>query len=67
MLIKLIKNGGMEVDSSKTLYLHNIIRISITLTELKEQIGSEARVISVFPQSITLLIEQNNDKYRHIV
>lgn len=65
--VKLIKNGGMEVDSSKTLYLHDIIRISITLTELKEQVGCEARVISVFPQSITLSIEQNNDKYRHIV
>lgn len=65
--VKLIKDGGMEVGSSKTLYLHDIIRIFITLTELKEQVGCEARVISIFPQSITLSIEQNNDKYRHII
>lgn len=65
--VKLIKDGGMEVSSSKTLYLHDIIRISVTLTELKEQVGCEARVISVFNQSITSSIEQNNDKYRHIV
>ena len=65
--VKLIKDGGMEVGSSKTLYLHDIIRISVTLTELKEQVGCEARVISLFPQSITSSIEQNNDKYRYII
>ncbi|APC92121.1 PilZ domain-containing protein [Francisella opportunistica] len=65
--VKLIKDGGMEVGSSKILYLHDIIRISVTLTELKEQVGCEARVISVFPQSITSTIEQNNNKYRYIV
>ncbi|MDE4951162.1 PilZ domain-containing protein, partial [Francisella tularensis subsp. holarctica] len=43
------------------------IRISVTLTELKEQVGGEARVVSVFPQSIPSSIEHNNDKYRSIV
>ncbi|ROZ73363.1 PilZ domain-containing protein [Francisella tularensis] len=65
--VKLIKDGGIEVSSPKILYLHDIISISVTLTELKEQVGCKARVISVFPQSIPSSIEHNNDKYRYIV
>ncbi|AEB28222.1 PilZ domain-containing protein [Francisella hispaniensis] len=65
--VKLIKDGGIEVSSPKILYLHDIIRISVTLTELKEQVGCEARVVSVFPQSLPSSIDHNKDKYRYIV
>ncbi|MDE5018925.1 PilZ domain-containing protein, partial [Francisella tularensis subsp. holarctica] len=57
--VKLIKDGVIEVSSPKILYLHYIIRISVTLTELIEQVGCEARGVSVFPQSIPSSIEHN--------
>lgn len=64
--VKLIKNGGIEISSSKLLYLHDIVRVSVTLSELKEQVGCEAQVISVFPPSITVN-DKNPEKYRYIV
>lgn len=63
--VKAIKYGGMEIATSKVLQLHDIVRISVTLTELKEQVGCEARVISVFPQSIRS--SEADNKYRYIV
>ncbi|MDE5000775.1 PilZ domain-containing protein, partial [Francisella tularensis subsp. holarctica] len=63
----LIIDWGIEVSSQKIIYLHDIIMISVTLTELKEQVGCDARVVSVFPQSIPSSIEHNNEKYRYIV
>ncbi len=64
--VKLIKNGGIEIGSSKLLHLDDIVRISVTLSELKEQVGCEARVISVFPPSISI-IDENAERYRYIV
>ncbi|AFJ42927.1 Hypothetical protein FNO222_0398 [Francisella orientalis] len=64
--VKLIKNGGIEIGSSKLLYLDDIVRISVTLSELKEQVGCEARVISVFPPSISIN-DENTERYRYIV
>ena len=64
--VKVIKDGGLEVAASKILHLENIIRISVTLSELKEQVGCEARVVSVFPRNIRAA-ENNEDPYRYIV
>ncbi|AJI74242.1 hypothetical protein BZ13_1617 [Francisella philomiragia subsp. philomiragia ATCC 25015] len=64
--VKLIKNGGLEISSSKLLHLNDIVRISVTLSELKEQVGCEGRIISVFPPSISLNNE-NTERYRYIV
>ncbi|MBK2259325.1 PilZ domain-containing protein [Francisella philomiragia] len=64
--VKLIKNGGLEISSSKPLHLDDIVRISVTLSELKEQVGCEGRIISVFPPSISLNNE-NTERYRYIV
>ncbi|MBY7734007.1 PilZ domain-containing protein [Francisella philomiragia] len=64
--VKLIKNGGIEIGSSKLLHLDDIVRISVTLSELKEQVGCEARVISVFPPSISIN-DENAERYRYIV
>nr|WP_252988754.1 PilZ domain-containing protein [Francisella noatunensis] len=64
--VKLIKNGSLEISSSKLLHLDDIVRISVTLSELKEQVGCEGRIISVFPPSISLNNE-NTERYRYIV
>jgi len=64
--VKAIKDGGLEVAASKVLHLEDIIRISVTLSELKEQVGCEARVISVFPRNIRAA-ENNEHQYRYIV
>ncbi|MGQ4002168.1 PilZ domain-containing protein [Francisellaceae bacterium CB300] len=64
--VKVIKDGGLEVAASKILHLEDIIRISVTLSELKEQVGCEARVISVFPRNIRAT-ENNEHQYRYIV
>ncbi|GMN89505.1 PilZ domain-containing protein [Francisella sciaenopsi] len=64
--VKLIKNGGIEIGSSKLLHLDDIVRISVTLSELKEQVGCEARVISIFPPSISIN-DENAERYRYIV
>ncbi|AJI46472.1 PilZ domain-containing protein [Francisella philomiragia] len=64
--VKLIKNGGLEISSSKLLHLDDIVRISVTLSELKEQVGCEGRIISVFPPSISIN-DENAEKYRYIV
>ncbi|AJI53356.1 PilZ domain-containing protein [Francisella philomiragia] len=64
--VKLIKNGGIEIGSSKLLHLDDIVRISVTLSELKEQVGCEGRIISVFPPSISINNE-NVERYRYIV
>lgn len=64
--VKLIKNGGIEIGSSKLLHLDDIVRISVTLSELKEQVGCEARVISIFPPSISIN-DGNTERYRYIV
>lgn len=64
--VKLIKNGGLEISSSKLLHLDDIVRISVTLSELKEQVGCEGRIISVFPPSISLNNE-NTERYRYII
>jgi len=64
--VKVIKDGGLEISTSKILYLDNIVRISVTLSEIKEQVGCEARVISVFPRNIRAA-ENNEDPYRYIV
>ncbi|MEY8674143.1 PilZ domain-containing protein [Francisella philomiragia] len=64
--VKLIKNGGLEISSSKPLHLDDIVRISVTLSELKEQVGCEGRIISVFPPSISLNNE-NTERYRYII
>ncbi len=64
--VKVIKDGGLEVAASKILHLEDIIRISVTLSELKEQVGCEARVISVFPRNIRAA-ENNEHQYRYIV
>lgn len=65
--VKAIKHGGMEIGSPKPLKLHDIVRISVTLTELKEQVGCEARVVSVFPPNLRALSKDNSSKYRFIV
>jgi len=65
--VKAIKHGGMEIGSSRPLKLHDIVRISVTLTELKEQVGCEARVVSVFPPNLRTSSDDNNSKYRFIV
>jgi hypothetical protein len=64
--VKVIKDGGLEVAASKILHLEDIIRISVTLSELKEQVGCEARVISIFPRNIRAA-ENNEHQYRYIV
>jgi Tfp pilus assembly protein PilZ len=64
--VKVIKDGGLEVAASKILHIEDIIRISITLSELKEQVGCEARVVSVFPRNIRAS-ENKEDQYRYIV
>jgi hypothetical protein len=64
--VKVIKDGGLEVAAPKILHLEDIIRISVTLSELKEQVGCEARVVSVFPRNIRAA-ENNGDPYRYIV
>ncbi|AIT09310.1 hypothetical protein LO80_04555 [Candidatus Francisella endociliophora] len=65
--VKAIKHGGMEIGAKRLLKLHDIIRISVTLTELKEQVGCEARIISVFPPNLRASSEENSSKYRYIV
>lgn len=64
---RIIKDGGMQINTSKIQQLGDIIRISITLTELKEQVGCEARVVSVYPRSIRSSNEENSMQYRYIV
>ena len=64
--VKVIKDGGLEVAASKILHIEDIIRISVTLSELKEQVGCEARVVSVFPRNIRAS-ENKEDQYRYIV
>ena len=64
--VKVIKDGGLEIAASKVFNLDDIIRISITLSELKEQVGCEARVVSVFPRNIRAA-ENKEDQYRYIV
>ncbi|WP_150466709.1 PilZ domain-containing protein [Francisella sp. SYW-9] len=64
---KIIKDGGMEINSEKVFQLGDIIRVSITLTELKEQVGCEARVISVYPKSIRSSNQENTNQYRYMV
>ncbi len=63
---KVIKDGGLEVAASKILHLEDIIRISVTLSELKEQVDCEARVMSVFPRNISAT-DKNENQYRYIV
>ena len=63
----IIKDGGMEISTTQTLHLGDIIRISITLTELKEQVGCETRVVSVYPKNIRLSNKENSNQYRYIV
>lgn len=65
--VKIITNGGLEVGSSKPLQLDDIIRISVTLTELKEQVGCEARVASVFSPNLRSTNKDDDTKYRYIV
>lgn len=65
--LRIIKDGGMEIDTTKVLHLGDIIRISITLTELKEQVGCEARIVSVYPKNIRLSNNENSNTYRYIV
>ena len=64
--VKVIKDGGLEIAASKVLHLDDIIRISVTLSELKEQVGCEARIVSVFPRNIRAA-ENKEDQYRYIV
>lgn len=64
--VKTIQGGGIEIGTPKPLQLHDIVRVSITLTELKEQVGCEARVVSVFPPSIRSATDQST-KYHYIV
>ena len=64
---RIIKDGGMQINTSKIQQLGDIIRVSITLTELKEQVGCEAQVVSVYPRSIRLSNEENSMQYRYIV
>lgn len=64
---RIIKDGGMEISTPQTLHLGDIIRISITLTELKEQVGCETRIVSVYPKNIRLSNKKNNKQYRYIV
>lgn len=64
--IKAIKDGGLEVSVSKIMLLDDIIRVSVTLSELKEQVGCEARVVSVFPRNIRTT-ESDANQYRYIV
>ncbi|API86229.1 PilZ domain-containing protein [Francisella uliginis] len=64
---RIIKDGGMEISTPQTLHLGDIIRISITLTELKEQVGCETRVVSVYPKNIRLSNKENSNQYRYIV
>jgi len=64
--VKVIKNGGLEIASSKILHLDDIVRISVTLSELKEQVGCEARIVSVFPRNIRAT-ENKEDQYRYII
>ncbi|ASG68648.1 PilZ domain-containing protein [Francisella halioticida] len=64
---RIIKDGGMEINTPKILHLGDIIRISITLTELKEQVGCEARIVSIYPKNIRLSNNENSNQYRYIV
>ncbi|AJC48171.1 PilZ domain-containing protein [Allofrancisella guangzhouensis] len=65
--IKAIKNGGIEINTPKILHLDDIVRVSVTLSELKEQVGCEARVISAFPYNIFQTGKNNSNEYRYIV
>ncbi|KEI35386.1 hypothetical protein FRA_34c06010 [Francisella sp. W12-1067] len=67
LYIKVIKGGGMEINTSKILHLDDIVRISVTLTELKEQVGCEARIISAFPHNIRTAEKNDSNKYHYIV
>ncbi|MED7787711.1 PilZ domain-containing protein [Francisella sp. 19X1-34] len=64
---KIIKDGGMEINSHKVFELGDIIRVSITLTELKEQVGCEARIVSIYPKSIRSSNEENTNQYRYMI
>lgn len=57
----------MEINSHKVFKLGDIIRVSITLTELKEQVGCEARIISIYPKSIRSSNEESTNQYRYMV
>lgn len=61
--VKIIQDGGLVVAVSKVLKLGNILRVSITLTELKEQVGCEGRVVSVFPRNIRANEDENQNRY----
>ncbi|QLE79817.1 PilZ domain-containing protein [Francisella sp. Scap27] len=63
--VKVIQDGGLEISVAKVLNLGDIIRASITLTELKEQVGCEGRVVSVFPRNIRA--SGNENQYKYIV
>ena len=66
LYVKVIKDGGLEIAASKALHLDDIVRISVTLNELKEQVGCEARIVSVLPRNIRAA-ENKEGQYRYIV
>ncbi|MFC4893101.1 PilZ domain-containing protein [Pseudofrancisella aestuarii] len=65
--LKAIKDGGIEIKSNKILELDSIVRISVTLTELHEQVGCEARVISVLPKSVRAIEQDDEDAHKYWV
>lgn len=65
--LRAIKDGGIKIKSNKSLELDSIIRISVTLTELHEQVGCEARVISILPKSVRAIEQDNEDVHKYWV
>ncbi|APC96656.1 PilZ domain-containing protein [Francisella frigiditurris] len=65
--LRVIKDGGIKIKSNKILELDSIIRVSVTLTELHEQVGCEARVISVLPKSVRAIEQDNEDAHKYWV
>lgn len=53
--VKLIKNGSLEISSSKLLHLDDIVRISVTLSELKNKLAVKV-VLFLFSRQVFHLI-----------
>ena len=60
--VKTINNGGLEINIPNILELGDMVRISISLIEIKEQIESDAKVIFISPSVINF---NKDDKPLH--